>query len=93
MVLVLNLLVLVLKGLVLITTLHLSALEVRFSRRGAIQIDHLYLYDMTMFTTVLILSDPYHIELKRKRKANGMADFLKDVNKMPPFAVPPASGK
>ena len=25
---------------------HLSALEVRFSRRGAIQIDHIYLFEM-----------------------------------------------
>ena len=28
---------------------HLSALEARFSRRGAIQIDHLYLYRFTFF--------------------------------------------
>ena len=38
------------------------------------------------------MSDPYHIEAKRKRKADGLRDFIKDV-KIPPVGMPSAYGK
>ena len=38
------------------------------------------------------LSDPYHIELKRKRKADGLKEFCKDLN-MPPLPAASMYGK
>jgi len=50
--------------------LHLSALEVRFSRRGAIQIHHLYLYlyGADIMTQVILRFHPFHLTYAGQRQ-------------------------
>jgi len=41
----------------------------------------------------MVLLDPYHIQAKRKRKANALEDFLEDAGiRMPPLPAPSVSG-